>query len=72
MRLAFASATMLLLGLAASAQEEDAELKEKLAEKLKQPFASNAAWVLRFEDAKKLAGEQGKVIFAYFSRSYAP
>ena len=74
MRCAFASATslVLLLATAASAQDEDTDLKEKLAEKLQKPFASNAAWVLRFEDAKKLAGEKGKVIFAYFSRSYAP
>ena len=72
MRCAFASATSLFLLLATAASAQDEDLKEKLAEKLQKPFASNAAWVLRFEDAKKLAGEKGKVIFAYFSRSYAP
>lgn len=61
-------AFLCLLAAAASAQS----FEEKLAEKLKKPFASNAAWILDFEDAKKQAKEKGKLIFAYFSRSYAP
>ena len=63
----------LLLAVALHAEDEkDAELKAKLDEKLKKPFVSNAAWVLGFGEAKELAAEKGKVIFAYFSRSYAP
>lgn len=56
--------------VAAAARAQSFE--EKLEEKLKKPFASNAAWVLGFDEAKKQASGKGKVIFAYFSRSYAP
>jgi hypothetical protein len=62
---------LLVLPLVAAAAAED-PLEERLAEKLGKPFAKNAAWVLSFADAKKAAAEKGKVIFAYFSRSYAP
>ncbi len=62
---------LFLLSLAAVAAAED-PLEAKLQEKLGKPFAKNAAWVLSFADAKKQAAEKGKVIFAYFSRSYAP
>lgn len=59
-----------LCALAAAAHAES--LEEKLEAKLKKPFAANAAWVLEFAEAKKQAAEKGRVIFAYFSRSYAP
>lgn len=64
------NAVLSLCVLAAAARAQSFE--EKLEEKLKKPFASNAEWALSFAEAKKLAGEKGKVIFAYFSRSYAP
>ena len=64
------TALVLLCAVAAAARAES--LEERLEAKLKKPFASNAAWVHDFAQAKKLAAEQGKVIFAYFSRSYAP
>jgi hypothetical protein len=57
--------------LAAPAAADDA-LEEKLKEKLGKPFARNAAWVHDFAEARKAAAASGKVIFAYFSRSYAP
>jgi hypothetical protein len=60
----------LVCALAATAGAQS--LEERLEEKLKKPFAGNAAWVPDFADAKKQAGEKGKLIFAYFSRSYAP
>ena len=63
--------TAALLLLLAAAARGDA-LEDNLAEKLKKPFATNVSWVLRLEDAKTLASEKGRVIFAYFSRSYAP
>ena len=59
-----------LLSLLAVARAQSFE--EKLEEKLKKPFATNVAWVLDYAAAKKQAAEGGKVIFAYFSRSYAP
>ncbi|HEX5137178.1 MAG TPA: hypothetical protein VFY93_09410 [Planctomycetota bacterium] len=64
------NAVFLLLLVAVAAGEES--LEERLAEKLKKPFAKNALWVLDFGEAKTLAAEKGKVIFGYFSRSYAP
>ncbi len=60
--------SLCMLAAAARAQS----LEEKLEEKLKKPFASNASWVLGFAEAKKQANGKGKLIFAYFSRSYAP
>lgn len=62
---------LFLLSLAAVAAAEDS-FESRLEEKLGKPFAKNAAWVLSFADAKKEAAGNGKVIFAYFSRSYAP
>jgi hypothetical protein len=63
-------AIVALIGaLAAAARAQS--LEERLEEKLNKPFAKNAPWVLDFDEAKKQATE-GKVIFAYFSRSYAP
>jgi len=64
------TALLLLCALAATARADT--LEEKLEAKLKKPFVGNAAWVRSFADAKKQAAEKGKVIFAYFSRSYAP
>ncbi len=63
---------MLIALCAVAAAARAQSLEEKLDEKLKKPFASNAAWVLGFADAKKQAAEGGKLIFAYFSRSYHP
>ena len=65
-----AGALALLLSLSATSSAQS--LEEKLEEKLKKPFASNVPWVLSFGEAKKQAGVNGRVIFAYFSRSYAP
>jgi hypothetical protein len=63
--------TLALVGALAGAARSQS-LEERLDEKLKKPFASNAAWVLDFAAAKKQAEEGGKVIFAYFTRSYLP
>ncbi|PIE24587.1 MAG: hypothetical protein CSA62_01800 [Planctomycetota bacterium] len=48
------------------------EYKAKLASKLQEPWLKKASWVLDFEAAKQLAQEKKKLIFAYFTRSYAP
>jgi hypothetical protein len=40
--------------------------------KLRSAFLKQADWVLSYEEARAVAGETGKPIFAYFSRSYAP
>jgi hypothetical protein len=47
-------------------------LEDRLAAKLKKPFLKNAAWVYDFAEAKRKAKDRDTVIFAYFTRSYAP
>ena len=67
-----------LLGLAVLASagtpqaQDQAEFRAKLEAKLGLPFISHGNWLLDFDQAKAKAKEEGKVIFVYFSRSYAP
>lgn len=72
MRTVRSSVTALALLLAMAATSSAQSLEEKLAEKLKEPFVSNAQWVLDYAEAMKQAKEGNKVIFAYFTRSYSP
>jgi hypothetical protein len=70
-----ATALALLLAMAASSSAQAPEgetLEQKLEAKLKEPFVSNANWVLDYAEAMKRAKEENKVIFAYFTRSYSP
>ena len=46
--------------------------EERLAAKLDEPFIKNAAWVQDYDEALKQARDSGRVIFAYFTRSYSP
>ena len=62
----------LALALLPAAAARAQSLEERLEEKLKKPFVANAAWVVDFGEAKKQAREGRKVIFAYFTRSFAP
>ena len=39
---------------------------------LAKPFAKNVAWETDYDAALLRAKEDGKTIFAYFTRSYAP
>ncbi len=59
-----------LLVLATTAKAQS--LEERLEKKMAKPFIKNAAWVTDHDAARKLAGEQGKLLFAYFTRSYSP
>jgi hypothetical protein len=63
------SLTSLLLVAAPAAAQSDLEKKRdaKLAEKW---FTSNE-WTSDYDVARKRAKESGKVIFAYFTRSYS-
>jgi|FLOH01.1.fsa_nt_gi hypothetical protein len=64
-----------LLGLAlvapAAAQVDQAEMQTNFDAKMAKEFISNAAWVTDYDEARKMAKEQGKLIFVYFTRSYA-
>ena len=46
--------------------------EEKLADKMAKPFLENAAWEMDYEKARERAAADGKLIFAYFTRSYSP
>ena len=74
--LQIAGLALALVGAAAApampqrASQED--LKERRAKKLASPFLTKAAWTTDYDEAQKMAQEHGKLIFAYFTRSYAP
>ena len=60
------------LALAAPAAAQDQEQMQKnFDDKMAKEFVSNAAWVTDYDEAQKMAKDQGKVIFVYFTRSYA-
>ena len=63
---------ILLLATATSAQLDQAKMAEQFAAKLKSPFIQNANWIRDYDEARAMAKETGKPIFAYFSRSFAP
>ena len=60
-------ALLCLAGLAA-AQSMEARLEKKLTG----GFVKNAAWEQDYDVALRRSTESGKLIFAYFTRSYAP
>ena len=51
-------------------QDQEA-LKANLEKKLASGFLKKAPWILDLDQAKADAKKSGKLIFAYFSRSYA-
>ncbi len=62
----------LMLGLAQPALAQDDELAAKKAKKLAEPFLKSSAWHTDYDEALAAAAKSGKLIFAYFTRSYAP
>ena len=74
-RLALAAAGLLFLpGAPALAQGSAAveKLQERFDKKSKKEFITKIAWEQDYDKARKTAAESGKLIFAYFTRSYAP
>ena len=63
-------ASLLLALIAAPTFAQTPE--EKLEEKMAKPFVKNAAWETDYDKARERAAADGKLIFAYFTRSYAP
>lgn len=66
------SAASLALALALSSTVQAQSFEDKYKAKLESPFVKNAAWVTDYDEARKQAKEGNKLIFAYFTRSYAP
>jgi hypothetical protein len=73
MRLLQSAATFLALLIAAPAAraQDQEQMKKNLEHKLEQEFLKNASWITDFDKAKEEAKKTKKLIFAYFTRSYA-
>ena len=63
-----------LLGGAALGQKPDkqAEYRASYEKKLAKEFISYGNWMLDYDAARAKAKAEGKLLFTYFSRSYAP
>lgn len=48
------------------------ELAAKLEEKLAKPFVADGPWMLDYEAALARASAEDKLLFVYYTRSYAP
>ena len=48
------------------------DFQRKYEEKLKKSFVRHGGWETDFDIAKERAQKEDKLIFTYFSRSYAP
>lgn len=72
--LALAAGLLLLPGAPALAQGSAAvdRLQERFDKKSKKDFIKKIAWEQDYDQARKTAAESGKLIFAYFTRSYQP
>ena len=60
---------LMLLALAATSQDT---LEARRDAKLASPFLKKAPWRTDYDEARRLARESKKPIFAFFTRSYAP
>ena len=71
-----AAGTLTALGLGtvlpAQARLSQATLIEQREDKLESRFLKKANWILDYDEARAEAKKQGKLIFTYFTRSYAP
>ena len=63
----FGPLLVLLLSSTAWAQSNE----EKLEKKLKEPWLVEGGWITDYDKAQEEAKKSGKLIFAYFSRSYS-
>jgi hypothetical protein len=61
-----------LIGSPARAQDDLAQLVLNRDKKLASPFLKCAAWTTSYDEARETARASGRLIFGYFTRSYAP
>ncbi|MEM7200046.1 MAG: hypothetical protein AAF628_07260 [Planctomycetota bacterium] len=64
--------TSALASIAPAQDDEQQTLIEKRDQKLAAAWLQNAAWITDYDKARAEAESSGKIIFAYFTRSYAP
>jgi len=62
------AAVLLLCGLAVRAEDS---LEQNRDKKLQEPFMAKATWITDYDKALAESKSSGKLIFAYFTRSYA-
>ncbi|MBK8974515.1 MAG: hypothetical protein IPM29_01175 [Planctomycetes bacterium] len=67
-----ASLAVGLLAGPALGQGDVEDLVKKRDEKMKSEWLQQASWTTDYDAARAQAKETGKVIFAYFTRSYSP
>ena len=48
------------------------DLRRKYEKKLQLEFIDYGGWITDYDEARAKAKAEGKVLFVYFSRSYAP
>lgn len=70
MRTGLAVVLVVTTVLTATVRAQD--LEARLEAKLAQPFVKNAAWVTDYEKALEESRRSGKLVFAYFTRSFEP
>ncbi|MBK8098199.1 MAG: hypothetical protein IPK26_13890 [Planctomycetes bacterium] len=66
------AATLLFAASAVAQGPSQDQLKANKAEKLKKEFATAAPWITDYDKAREEAKKSDRLIFAYFTRSYAP
>jgi hypothetical protein len=70
-----AAGTLAALGLGSALPAQASADQEKMIknreEKLESRFLQKANWILDYDEARKVAKQEGKLIFTYFTRSYA-
>ena len=66
------AALAILLAMVLSPTARSQSNEEKLQSKLNEPWVKKANWITDYDLARQKAKQEGKHIFAYFSRSYAP
>jgi len=62
----------ILLGLVLAAPAFAETNEEKLEKKMAKEFVKNVSWHTDYDKARETAAADGKLIFAYFTRSYSP
>lgn len=65
-------AVLLVTGLAQGQEPKQAELIAKFEKKTHAKYIEFGGWTLDYDQAKAKAKAEGKLLFAYFSRSYSP
>lgn len=72
MKLTALFAPLLAAGLLITPASAQDDYQAKYEKKLAKEFISFGGWTTDYDEARARAKKEGKMIFAYFSRSYSP